>query len=303
MDVHVGSASTLIDADVTCARCGYNLRTLPQDGKCPECGGSVADSLGAQRRRALLIGPELSLQPARWLFLVGGSMLIYVMLPVLNAAVLTRFVLPGARVVLCVLFLMFGIVGWCMTRPTNGEPDRIFWLRTMARAMVCFWSGCTVVVVIRYLCGQEPARNDFGYSLEMILAMYAAAIGTTLFFAYLAHLALRMRSSVLRWLCWGLSATSISMLLTAALVSRAVPMFGLPFSLPVAEHPILGSLFRVVFDIWNLFATRTPIRWSSLGSTLWDLCATATMIAFGTMLIRMGAAAARSRKTAASSRP
>jgi hypothetical protein len=134
MDEPVGSASTLIDFDISCARCGYNLRTLPQDGKCLECGGSVADSLDARRRSALLIGPELSLQPARWLFLVGGSMLIYVMLPILNAAVLIRFV-PGARVVLCVLFLMFGISGWCMTRATNGEPGRIFWLRTMARAM------------------------------------------------------------------------------------------------------------------------------------------------------------------------
>ncbi|MCH8859402.1 MAG: hypothetical protein IID54_07490, partial [Proteobacteria bacterium] len=31
--------------DVPCRRCGYNLRSLPADGKCPECGSAVAISI------------------------------------------------------------------------------------------------------------------------------------------------------------------------------------------------------------------------------------------------------------------
>lgn len=34
-----------IDADVPCMRCGYNLRTLPRDGACPECGTSITETL------------------------------------------------------------------------------------------------------------------------------------------------------------------------------------------------------------------------------------------------------------------
>lgn len=37
--------STLVEADVTCLGCGYNLRGLARDGRCPECGESVERSL------------------------------------------------------------------------------------------------------------------------------------------------------------------------------------------------------------------------------------------------------------------
>ncbi|MCC6358883.1 MAG: hypothetical protein IT450_09075 [Phycisphaerales bacterium] len=39
------AASQLVEFDVPCAECGYNLRTLPTDGRCPECAHAVADSL------------------------------------------------------------------------------------------------------------------------------------------------------------------------------------------------------------------------------------------------------------------
>ncbi len=39
------SASATVDDDRACARCGYNLRGLSPDGRCPECGALVARSL------------------------------------------------------------------------------------------------------------------------------------------------------------------------------------------------------------------------------------------------------------------
>ena len=36
-------------SDTICVRCGYNLKTLRADGKCPECGVPVADSLMGDR--------------------------------------------------------------------------------------------------------------------------------------------------------------------------------------------------------------------------------------------------------------
>jgi len=36
---------SLVSADTTCITCGYNLRGLASDGRCPECGSGVAQSL------------------------------------------------------------------------------------------------------------------------------------------------------------------------------------------------------------------------------------------------------------------
>jgi len=37
--------SQIVTADLDCLGCGYNLRTRPRDGQCPECGKDVAWSL------------------------------------------------------------------------------------------------------------------------------------------------------------------------------------------------------------------------------------------------------------------
>ncbi|MBE7506563.1 MAG: hypothetical protein HS101_09790 [Planctomycetia bacterium] len=42
-----GTGSVFIDADLECVGCGYNLRTLARDAKCPECAVPVADSVDA----------------------------------------------------------------------------------------------------------------------------------------------------------------------------------------------------------------------------------------------------------------
>ena len=34
----------VIEHDLSCMSCGYNLRALPPDGQCPECGTEVRDA-------------------------------------------------------------------------------------------------------------------------------------------------------------------------------------------------------------------------------------------------------------------
>src|SRR5947207_16013402 len=36
------------DLDVRCCKCGYNLRGLGRESRCPECGQPVTDSLSEQ---------------------------------------------------------------------------------------------------------------------------------------------------------------------------------------------------------------------------------------------------------------
>ena len=40
-----------LDDNLPCLRCGYNLRTLATDGRCPECSAPIASSLDANLLR------------------------------------------------------------------------------------------------------------------------------------------------------------------------------------------------------------------------------------------------------------
>jgi hypothetical protein len=70
------AAGGTVDGDVHCRTCGYNLRTLRTDGKCPECGTDVAWTLRPE---------QLAFADARWVALVRfgaglsglGSVLIF----------------------------------------------------------------------------------------------------------------------------------------------------------------------------------------------------------------------------------
>jgi hypothetical protein len=53
---------TLVGEDLSCAKCGYNLRTLGRGGNCPECGTAVAETLREE---------SLALIPRRPLAIIG----------------------------------------------------------------------------------------------------------------------------------------------------------------------------------------------------------------------------------------
>jgi hypothetical protein len=52
-----------VDGDLRCCGCGYNLRTLSTDGRCPECGRLVGESLI----------PRLILPEAAWAVALSGA--------------------------------------------------------------------------------------------------------------------------------------------------------------------------------------------------------------------------------------
>src|SRR5689334_6956123 len=43
-------ARIILTDDIPCHQCDYNLRGLDSEGKCPECGGSIAAAIEEHRR-------------------------------------------------------------------------------------------------------------------------------------------------------------------------------------------------------------------------------------------------------------
>jgi hypothetical protein len=80
-----------ISATLLCDRCGYDLRAQPKDGKCPECGTSVADS---RRLAAFPRRPAWRDSDPRWRRRMLAGTWILVLLPLIDA--LKMFAWPSS---------------------------------------------------------------------------------------------------------------------------------------------------------------------------------------------------------------
>lgn len=76
---------SLVETDLPCGSCGYNLRSLLIDSVCPECGGSIASSiLAAEANRLSLRSLHSASQALGWVFIAtlvqiaGGTIAIIV---------------------------------------------------------------------------------------------------------------------------------------------------------------------------------------------------------------------------------
>ncbi len=60
----------MIDHDLPCVGCGYNLRGLSVDARCPECAAAIGPSRDAHRQGAARL---LHLGGRRWLLTLGAG--------------------------------------------------------------------------------------------------------------------------------------------------------------------------------------------------------------------------------------
>lgn len=191
--------------DRMCRRCGYNLRGLRRDGRCPECGTAVAISLE---------GDLLRYADPRWVERLGrGSRFI---LNGLSAALLfaiaTAILIVGPRggaagttsvavdalAAICEVALLIGLVtaycgSWMMTSPdpTRGGEDRYATSRKLVRiALLIGLANTAVQAGLEAI--SKPGAVDTLVSLIDTLANLAALVGWLAYLRYLAKLALRI---------------------------------------------------------------------------------------------------------------
>src|SRR3954471_203958 len=81
-------------AELPCHLCGYDLRAHPPDGKCPECGASVAE---AQRVAKIPIRPAWRDSDPRWRRRMLAGVWILVLVPLVDGLQAFRWT-PHIRV-------------------------------------------------------------------------------------------------------------------------------------------------------------------------------------------------------------
>ena len=137
------NAAVETSVDLPCHVCGYDLRAQPQDGQCPECGTSVAES---RRVAAMPRRPAWQDSDPRW----------------------RRRVLAGAWVlVLLPLMDVLNVSGWAASVPVPTFWDSRGTVYTLDHTLaaypgvyqpLCFCAG--VVLLFSKERGRRPGRLD-----------------------------------------------------------------------------------------------------------------------------------------------
>jgi predicted RNA-binding Zn-ribbon protein involved in translation (DUF1610 family) len=138
------SSEGLVEADVHCVGCGYNLRTRPAGGRCPECGLDVAESLGQD------IADPAAAGRAMWWLAWARTIGLAAALWDLS----TPACLVGVAILLaCNAGATFGlsVLGACTAAGAASAVATVWWSRRLSRAVG--WNDGSLQP------SDDPARN------------------------------------------------------------------------------------------------------------------------------------------------
>jgi MFS family permease len=217
-------ASGRIAVDIVCRKCGYNLRGLLPDGRCPECGTAVGRSLHGDLLR--FSDPEWVQKLASGMNWIVASIVIGFLggvMGVVFAALFMSFIGSRSFVVFAPLaglvFGVFALVGyWKVTTP---DPARLSEERGLsARKLV------RIAQVTNYAVAPVNSLvQHFGWIPALAMSAVSGVIGlagTFAVFVYGRKLALRIPDEKLARHCkivmWGLSVTLAFTVVYAALI-------------------------------------------------------------------------------------
>jgi hypothetical protein len=276
------SELTVVSTDLACVGCGYNLRTQPLEGACPECAMPVTESLEIARQNEARFGQAISTESWRWL-IVGAlgcfGYLIGVLIEFPASVSGTLTYLTTVPFTLCVAGanVMYWVSWWAISR--CGRDRRRFSRLTsvLSRTLFAGSAAATIqnVVVGVALGWQHP------YQRAIIIVLYLVnAIATVIGFAWLAVVAGRMRRGHLRFVCIVVSLLSLDQ------VRSAITIFGwedaLGGALVAPRTPLIGDL--------TTLSLRLPFyRWPVLVPLVWLIVTAGILFYFSVLLLRLSA--------------
>lgn len=245
--------------DVPCRTCGYNLRGLLPDDRCPECGTAVGQSIHGDRL-CLTDSSRLKHLAAGALLMII-SVLGFVVIAVFAMEVIPTYgELPLALLgTLAVSVFAVGLVGyWKLTMPdpVRAEQRPFFNIEHMIRLL-----ALAAFVPTPFIVCPDRALQLLIPGILFLLFVLAGPVALFLLFIHMRRLALRIPNDSLarqtRIVMWGLIISSAAVIV-ALLADLAHTGPGL-----VTIGLTIASLAFLVFGIWwiaLLFRYRSAFR-------------------------------------------
>ncbi len=185
----------VVDHDRSCVRCSYNLRGLPIQGNCPECGNPVRDSLKgillqfASPEYLAKIGKGLSFILNGILLMVATFVGAFVVMATSGPAAVHSLIWQGIQLVSSIVIF----VGyWMYTEPDPGfvGTETPGSARNVARVA----AAASVVVLVLTTALEElgvissgPGGLTAGSFLSMLLGLVSLAAWAVQFFAIMRY--------------------------------------------------------------------------------------------------------------------
>lgn len=303
--------SECIDADITCIHCGYNLRTLPRDGNCPECASPVVHSVNVERRTVRRLGTHPAEESPRWQVRVAVGFVLYLSVAVIVGVNLLLHTYTRMPTVTPLKLLLIGeaatlatfVIGaWLFTSGSRGEVWRTTALRIAVRALIFTWFLLEVPLLVHVWRFGIPASLPSGFQRWMAWSGFTAAWGTVAGCAFAIDLALRLRLNnfFLRRIYVLAGGLALLMVFTEAVgVWGAAPQWVYEYVLFLgAQQPILGpgyqlTVYKVYRAEWRLITEFVLVK-------LWMLLFFASFTYFAIKFFRLSR---RERTAPASSLP
>lgn len=181
--------SAKLESDLTCIQCGYNLRTLFVDGRCPECGTLVDRSLK---------GNLLRYADPHWLdkLRLGTAMLLGSVCVLLLGSCLFGAVfrmIDGATATILISLIFSAVTLTAMLLITAREPaiaaseDPITLRRVVRACASLLFAGQAILILSHFV-----RWGDLMLRLTMLGMLVVAGIAYFVTFTYFRRLALRI---------------------------------------------------------------------------------------------------------------
>lgn len=247
-------AAGRVAVDLSCVACGYNLRTLLAEGRCPECTQPVASAIDKYRGYPEWLSESaenlvLLARIALAILVLGGLGSILLFLPLLSFLGVLLLIFTYAAI----LALGLGGIITALTAPPHPQRRRLFGRWTVglctATITVCFLLVFVGGGGVRWLLGISAAAG-----LLALAALPAALLWSVADLMVHCHqVDLKRRGRILAGLVLlldVLAATILAVAFTAWLPS-AMTFGGPGFAIePLLIYPaIFGALFLLVVTV------------------------------------------------------
>jgi hypothetical protein len=259
------SPAAMLQHDIPCLRCGYNLRGLSGDGLCPECATPITASVIRFVEINVVIARPLAAMPRAWVkkLATGCTMLAVLGVAVFVVTTVQLLFDPSWRHAWTPIQIFMVIAFWLLAWP---EPSAVA-ARTADRALR--WSvGVGALICAAWMILRMSLMSVTGARAAAPLYALFAAGTTVAFMFHLARLAARLQRHDLR-----LEAAALMVLLSIGTFWQVlfVPAIMFPsgrrwWTLPepvigeaaalilVPYAMLLGYRWDVVLIFWTLLA-------------------------------------------------